>query len=127
MMNEIKLMSISEIIPTEEFIESRLDEVIKMIILSKVWTDPIRIEKNTNIIMDGHHRFESAKRLKLRYVPCCLYDYSDVMVTRNYDGKILNKNDIIKRGMSGQLYPAKTTKHEFKQLVSVKIPLNELM
>jgi len=37
--------------------------------------DPLIVDEEDLVILDGMHRFESLKRLGCRFAPCCLLDY----------------------------------------------------
>ena len=42
--------------------------------------DPLIIDKETYVILDGTHRFGSLELLKCRFVPCCLVDYQSPQI-----------------------------------------------
>ena len=45
------------------------------------WTVPIAVEHSKFAIMDGHHRYNAAKKLGLKRIPCVLMDYERSGVT----------------------------------------------
>ena len=71
------------------------------------------IEKNLNLVMDGQHRMEVAKELKLNAVPCLVYCYEEVKVWSLRKNYIVNADSIIKRVLGDNIYPYKTAKHAF--------------
>ena len=115
--NKIELININELFPIEGFINERKNKLYKKILNFKIWNTPIIIEKNHNLILDGHHRFQVAKLLNLDLIPCIKINYEDVDIwSLRYD-IFFNKNDVIQRAKKGQIYPSKTVKHDFDFLV----------
>jgi hypothetical protein len=72
----------------------------------------ILVDIHTNVIIDGHHRFQLFKKLNHTYVYVSYIDYlnSDNIVV-NAENPSLTKHDVIKMGLSNDLYPQKTTRH----------------
>lgn len=105
------LLPVESLLPTEEFNENRVAEVLEMIINSGVWVTRIAVHENPYVVMDGHHRLEAAKRLGLRAVPCVLLSYQQVPVESRRPEIKVSPEDIINRGLEANLYPEKTTKH----------------
>lgn len=79
----------------------------------QLWRIPITLECNSLAVMDGHHRLEAARQLKLRHVPCLLLDYEQVEVSATRQGYIVTPQEIVRRARTGNLYPPKTTRHWF--------------
>lgn len=75
-----QLVPIPFLLPSEEFSEERVQHVEQLVTTLGKWTFKIAIERRSLVIMDGHHRFEVAKRLQLRFIPCALLSYSQVHV-----------------------------------------------
>ncbi|MEM2994786.1 MAG: ParB N-terminal domain-containing protein [Candidatus Bathyarchaeia archaeon] len=73
----------------------------------------IAVDKNTNIIIDGHHRAMALKELGCTKVPVVFFDYNspdiEVQCWRNPEN--LTKEDVIKAGLSREKLPPKTSKH----------------
>lgn len=123
----MELIEVDRILPHEEFSIKKVKTLVEEMVSTGSLRSPIRLEKNRLIVMDGHHRLAAAKHLKLKYVPCELYNYSDVEVwSRRKEYKVTPKL-IIERGLSGNLYPYKTTRHKFPgEKVPFNISLNDL-
>tara|TARA_B100000131_G_scaffold247827_1_gene240879 strand:+ start:183 stop:623 length:441 start_codon:yes stop_codon:yes gene_type:complete len=65
---------------------------------------------NSNMIIDGHHRYTALKELGYKKIPVTLINYfSDKIVTDKNNS--LLKEDIIKNSETGNLYEPKSTKH----------------
>jgi hypothetical protein len=75
--------------------------------------DPIIVDKNTNIILDGHHRFNSLKQLNCTKILAYFVDYTSPKIkVKNWRrGKKIMKKDVIKAGLTGEKLPVKTSKH----------------
>lgn len=109
----VQLVPTLSLLPSEEFSEERVQHVSQLITSSGRWTSKIALEEYSLVIMDGHHRFEVAKRLQLRFIPCLLLSYRQVsVVSRRYDYDFVSE-DIVNRGLNGRLFPPKTTRHVF--------------
>lgn len=72
---------------------------------------PILVEKNYNIILDGHHRKEALKRLGFKKIPCLMTDYAHIQLNSRRRGLSITKEDVIRRALSGERFPPKTTRH----------------
>jgi endo-1,4-beta-D-glucanase Y len=102
--------------PHEEYEEDKIQEVLKDIVHRKCVCEPVLVDDTHMVILNGHHRYESLKRLNTRYIPVFLvnYDSEDIKVERWPNAKDhVSKEEVIRRGISGQLYPPKTSKHMF--------------
>jgi hypothetical protein len=110
---DIRLMRLQQLLPSEHVIPERVTEVVRAIQGCGYWTDPIRIECSTNVVMDGHHRLAAAGRLSLASVPCAGYTYSEVEVRSRREEYVVDGVCIRDRALSGNPYPSKTTKHTF--------------
>ena len=58
-----KIMGINTVLPHEQIHEDALLELLNQIKKDGKLLRPIAIDKNTKIIIDGHHRTEALKRL----------------------------------------------------------------
>ncbi len=61
--------------PHEETILSKTNYVMENISRSRILRRPLIIDKNSFIIIDGHHRYEALVRLGVRKIPVILVDY----------------------------------------------------
>ena len=126
MIRPIRFVSISLLRATEKTVESHVFKIKDIIERLEIWTNPIRIERNTSAVMDGHHRLEAARLLGLSHVPCAEYDYLEVQVISTRPEYDVHGKAIIERALRGNPYPCKTTKHTFPDDLRVAIPLCEL-
>lgn len=110
---KIKILTISELKPHEEVSRRRVLEVIKMIKKAGKFTEPILVEKNTFVILDGHHRVEAMKILGYKKIPAKLVNYVDVSVSlrrKNLPSQII-KEVVLYLASKNIVLPQKTTRH----------------
>ena len=72
----ISLIAIDLLKPHEEIIESSVRSLAKEIEREKEVRDPIMVDQDDYIILDGMHRFNSLRSLGCKFAPCCLLDYN---------------------------------------------------
>jgi len=121
-----ELVKVSDLYCIEKFDEDRVIWLKEKIFSDGVWTQPLKIEHKHHLILDGHHRFEVAKILGLKYLPCELYDYDDVPTWSLRPEIKISKEEVIKKSLNGDTYPYKTVKHQFYSLSKCSIELGEL-
>lgn len=116
--NKILLRFISprELLPHEEVENDNVTNIICNIKSSRKWIWPIIVEADSLVVMDGHHRRAAAVSMKLSAVPCIMLSYNIVAVRSMRQEYICAPNLIIANGKARNLYPPKTTKHEFPKL-----------
>jgi ParB-like chromosome segregation protein Spo0J len=96
---------------------------------------PIAIDKNTYIILDGHHRLQALKRIGCRKIPCVLVDYQSpqVKVVPWREGEHVTKEMIVEKALSGRKVPSKTSKHmialngEWKHISAIEKVIDVLL
>lgn len=122
-------LPVTQLRPTEEINLERAGMLAKVIAKEGRWTEPILVERDHSVIMDGHHRHFCAMKLDLSLVPCVLLSYDDpnLDVTYWYDRRPVDVGRIIKAGLSGELMRAKTTRHQLQIPVpSCSVELSDL-
>jgi hypothetical protein len=88
--------------------------LIRTIVYPEI-NDPILIDKQTNTILDGHHRTAAAKLLRRKSIPARSVDYlhdHSVIVTSRRKNIPITKQDVIHAAMYKKLFPQKTTRHQ---------------
>ena len=128
MNTDIVLLSVEDIRETEHIVPRRLRALKNFMQGQTHWTVPITVEAGHRVLMDGHHRLNTAKALGLQYIPCVLlcYEKDNVIVESRRAEFVVTPENIIERGISGNLYPAKTTRHIFGTEYRCSIPLSDL-
>lgn len=72
MKTKIKIIKNSLLKQHEKVRKTSVDELMKKIKLDKCIHDPIIVDQNTMIILDGHHRFNVIKSIGLASSPVYL-------------------------------------------------------
>lgn len=110
----IKLINTNNLKPHEHTDPKKIHEVKKSIIEEGI-KYPIVADKKTNIILDGHHRHNIFKNLKIQKIPVFYVNYMDPkIILDSWNGHKLTKQDVINQVNAGKVYPIKTTKHMLK-------------
>jgi len=73
----------------------------------------IAVDKNTNVILDGHHRFNALRKLECKKIPVVFVDYGspDIVVKNGKTNEELTKSIIIQAGFTQKKLPPKATNH----------------
>ena len=113
---EVQLVELDKLRQHEEVDPAHLKELKEEIRSDKILKFAIVVDKNTNIILDGEHRFNSLKELGCRRIPVVYVDYNSpaIQVQSWRNNLRLTKKDIIKAGLSEKKLPPKTSKHMIK-------------
>ncbi len=99
----------------------------KKILCEGLWTKPLALDMNHNLVLDGQHRMEVAINLGLRHVPVVRYIYSSVPVRSLRANYRVDWVEVTSRALRGEIYPFKTVKHDFPAGVpSCSFELEEL-
>ena len=77
---------------------------------------PLLVDKDTLVVLDGHHRLATLRKLRVDEAPVMLVDYfsDDINVGSWRRGKKVTKEEVIRRGLSGKLFSPKTSRHTHK-------------
>ncbi len=125
---EIKYVSIDKLNPIEDFIKDRANQLFDSIIKNDHWIKPIVVDNEHYLILDGHHRFEVAKRMGLKQIPAIFVTYSDIEIWSLRPEEKVTHELVISRALSNNIYPNKTVKHKFPfSLPECNIPIKNLV
>ncbi len=113
---DVELVDVSLLHPHEEIKEKNRDKLLEMTMKWGGFTKPLLIDSISLTILDGHHRFDVARCLKLSKVPAIMLDYLNddrisVTVWPGREIESISKQDIVDMGLSSELFPPKTSKH----------------
>ena len=76
---------------------------------------PILVADRAFVVLDGHHRVEALRSLGCRRIPAYVVDYSsDIVKLTTWPDAIVSsvtKEEVIRRGLTGDLFPPKTSLH----------------
>ena len=126
-------MPVEVLRPHEQVIQKKVDQLERMTIRWDAYTKPLLVDGATGTILDGHHRYEIAKRLDLQCLPCVVVDYLyddsiTLLLWPSSDREGITKDDVIQAGLSGDLMPPKTSRHLLSDdLPPISVPLSRLM
>ena len=129
---DVELFDINWLKAHEEVHQKKVIELFKMTLRWGGYTKPLLIDRETGTILDGHHRYEVGKKLKLKFIPAIVIDYLeddriDVTTWSNSNLKRIEKTDVINMALSGKLFPPKTSKHSLSEyLPPIMIKLEDL-
>src|SRR4030042_1479877 len=112
-MNDIVFIKIEELREHEEIRPDYLEELKNEIISDGILKMPIAVDKNTYIILDGHHRLHALRKMGCKKIPVILVDYQsqEVQVVTWREGENITKEIIIHTALTGRRMPPKTSKH----------------
>ena len=109
-------VKLNDLNPHEQVIEENLRKVLKSLKIEKRLKEPIVVDEETKVILDGHHRVKAYEILGLREIPCRLVDYSsDKIAVEPHQNGDISKEEVIEKGLSDELFPPKTSKHRIFQ------------
>jgi hypothetical protein len=110
---EPMLVRLDELREHEDYDPQHLEELFAEITGDGVLRRPIIVDVNTNVILDGHHRYNCIKKLGKRCIPAYFVDYMrPEIVVLSWDGKpAVTKEQVIKAGLTGEKLPPRTSRH----------------
>ena len=129
---EWSLINIDILLPHEETIPARLQEMREKLVKQGFFHKPILIDKTTKTILDGHHKYRASIELNLNLIPVIEVEYlnNDNIKLELWpwsDFSNVTKQDVLLWAQSHRLYPPKTTRHTVDFLIPrIRIPLADL-
>lgn len=123
------LVELSKLKEHEEIIPERIEELKKEILSDDFLREPIIVDMNTNIILDGHHRFNILKSLGYSKIAVQYIDYRkpEIIVESWGNSKKQTKKSVIEKVSKREKFPPKTTRHIIPdRVIDLMIPLKKL-
>ena len=131
------ITSINFLKPLEKVFLYHLKNLSKMILSKGIVQTPIIADKKHGIVLDGSHRYIFFLMNGFKEVPVKFVDYHDEhirvgsrLIHRYLIEEKMNisKEEVIKRGLSGNLFPPRTTRHffPFRKNERINLPLDSL-
>ncbi|MBI3841230.1 MAG: hypothetical protein HY297_04670 [Thaumarchaeota archaeon] len=77
----LEIAPIATLHPHEETIEAHVDGVADQVGRDSVQRDPILVDAESRVVLDGMHRMAAFTKLKIERAVCCLVDYSSESVS----------------------------------------------
>ena len=99
----------------------------------KAYVLPLVVDRNTGVILDGHHRHQVALRIGLKCLPCVLVDYQgddsiELDVWPNCGRDSVTKEEVVQAGLSAELFDPKTSRHRLPDhLPPISVSLDRLL
>ncbi len=72
----IRILPLNSLLPHEKAIEESVEKLKNEILSDGIQKDPIIVEKDTFVVLDGTHRLNAFKRIGIEYAVCYLVPYS---------------------------------------------------
>jgi len=117
------LVDLSQLHGHEQIRATLLEELTEQIKRDGYLKRPILVADRHFVVLDGHHRLEAVRLLGCNRIPAYLVDYkSDIVNLGTWPEAIVStvtKDEVIRRGLTGDRFPPKTTRH------TVTIPLED--
>jgi ParB-like chromosome segregation protein Spo0J len=130
-MPKFTLIKPDELHSHEAVDEEQIRRVLWMMKDSGHFHPPLLVDLKTNVVLDGHHRLWASKELGCKRIPCYCVDYlaDDSVVLESWRAdEALTKHQVIKMGLSDDVFPQKTTRHLYNIPDSIKpTPLDTLI
>lgn len=129
---EVELVDINWLKTHEEVLIDRVGNLKQAIQEWNEYRMPLLVDCNTGAILDGHHRYHVGRQLGLSRLPVVLVDYLeddtiDVDVWPECGIDCLCKEDVIQMSLSDEVFPPKTSRHDFvSEMSPINIPLSKL-
>ena len=130
---KVDLVPMEILRPHEQTRPKKVDELEKMTNRWNAYVLPLVVDKNTVVILDGHHRHQVALRLGLQCLPCVQVDYMgdetvELDVWPNCGRESITKEEVVQAGLQGDLFSPKTSRHRLSDhLPPISVPLSRLM
>lgn len=112
--------------PIEDFDSNRVDWLQEKIKKEDIWTIPIAIAQEHNLVMDGHHRLQVALKLNLNKIPCFIYSYRHIEPYSLRKEEEVSSKIIIENFLKSKIFPYKTAKHNLNSPFFEPINLGDL-
>jgi uncharacterized protein (DUF1015 family) len=126
-----KIVDIKNLKQHEEIDPVHLSKLKVIIKRANIFKEPIIVDNEYLIVLDGHHRLNICKQLGLSKIPCIFVDYlndSKIRVTTRRKEYKITKGYVVDVALQSKVFPKKTTKHYIPYRVNnLKIPLASLI
>jgi ParB-like chromosome segregation protein Spo0J len=107
------LLAVDRLTPHEEVDLDDVKQLVQRIREDGEVREPVLVDRSTEVILDGHHRFHALQRLGCRLIPCFLVDYLEptIVVERWGTRELMGKHELLQQALAGERYPIKTSQH----------------
>ncbi len=110
---EITLIELKKLRAHERLDLVRLKQLTREIESDRILKFAIAVDKDTRIILDGHHRLGALRELGCKRIPVIFMNYreSQIILKSWRNGVKVTKEMVIEAGLSKKKLPPKTSKH----------------
>lgn len=131
-LSKVDLVELRRLRAHEEVDFNHLKELKKEIASDRILKFAVAVDKDTNIILDGHHRFSALKELGCKRIPAVFVDLNSLQIEVNSfrNDRKVTKEMVVNAGLSGNRFPPKTSKHiiringELKHILAIEQNVN---
>lgn len=111
--DHVYLKRIDDIYTHEETDPNIIDKLKKEIVSNGVLRKAITVDENTQVILNGTHRYEVLKLMGCKLIPVVYVNYNspDIVVKCWRGNSQISKKEILEAGLSGRKLPPKSSKH----------------
>ena len=101
-----------DILPHEFVVKDRLKKLVEYMYTLKPYAilPAILVCRETNVIIDGHHRYYALIEMGLSEIPVIFIHYDSELIIPDLDG-VISKEEILNAGLSGNLLEPKSSFH----------------
>lgn len=132
-----EVVPIERLRPLERVFPTHLKNLNELILKDGLVKSPLLADRDTGIVLDGSHRYIFFLMHGYKTVPVHFVDYLDenirvgthLMHRHLIVGKTdISKSEVIGRGLSGKIFPPRTTRHffPFRKIDDLNLPLSKL-
>lgn len=103
---------VDKLYPHEEVVLERMEKLVHYLVSLKPYViiPSILICSDTNMIIDGHHRYYALQRLGYNKVPTTRIKYQSNLISTHIDANI-SKNELLNAALNKKMLPPKTSFH----------------
>ena len=116
MSGQFELIAPKALLPHEEIDAERVARLVEEIRGAGHFYPPVLVDRDSHVILDGHHRWHASARLGLTLLPCYVVSYFEdptIRVMSRRPEIEVTKQSVIDMARSGHTYPHKTTRHMY--------------
>jgi len=132
-----QLVPVEKLKPLEKVFPNHLKNLTNIICGDGVMKHPLIAENKYGIILDGSHRYIFLLHESFKFAPVIYVDYNSphirvgthLMHRHVINGPVnISKEEVVRRGITGNLFPPRTTRHffPFRKYECIDVPLERL-
>ncbi len=129
LINQVRLLNLNTLKAHEKINLIRALKVNKLLQKAGKFIQPIIVDKNSMVILDGHHRRYALAKMGCSKIPALMVNYfsKSISVTSRRKNYKISKKLVIDCAMGNKLFPYKTTKHSINSVLpKINISLKSL-